>query len=357
MANQGYDRVVADRKRLLEQLFPAGISRLWCPALTHYDTNGQIDYTRAKAHLAYMRQWVKGFLIPGSTGDGWELSRAETDELTTFAIGQAKELRFHLLIGVLKKRATEVSGAMLALAGRSANSTATEAAAVTPSPCSLPSQVSGFTICPPAGREFDREKMHRDLSGILQLGLPVALYQLPQLTQNEMEPGLVEELAAQFSNLILFKDSSGSDRVALSHPEVPGVFLVRGAEGGFARWFLATGGPYHGFLLSTANCFARDLSEMIEKLNEGSLGEGQVISDRLSMVIKEVFDLVKGVTVGNAFANANKAMDHFFAFGPRAALVPPPRLHAGQSLPKEVVQNVGKALERCGLMPRKGYLE
>jgi hypothetical protein len=59
---------------------------------------------------------------------------------------------------------------------------------------------------------------------------------------------------------------------------------------------------------------------------------------------------------GNAFANANKAMDHFMAHGPRAASLPPPRLHSGEVLPPEVIARTGDALNRRGLLPAKGYL-
>ena len=60
---------------------------------------------------------------------------------------------------------------------------------------------------------------------------------------------------------------------------------------------------------------------------------------------------------GNPFANANKAVDHFFAFGPKARDAPPPRLHAGVLLPADVIHAAGDTLLRHGLMPEKGYLE
>ena len=78
---------------------------------------------------------------------------------------------------------------------------------------------------------------------------------------------------------------------------------------------------------------------------------------RLTSVVAEVFQLVNSVADGNPFANGNKAMDHFFAHGPRAAEISPPRLHAGSRLPLEVIRATGEALSRHGLMPNKGYLE
>jgi len=89
------------------------------------------------------------------------------------------------------------------------------------------------------------------------------------VTENTMSPGLVAGLAALHSNFILFKDTSGADAVALSGENLHGVFLVRGAEGNYSRWLKEAGGPYDGFLLSTANCFGRELVQIIKDVGAG----------------------------------------------------------------------------------------
>ena len=68
-------------------------------------------------------------------------------------------------------------------------------------------------------------------------------------------------------------------------------------------------------------------------------------------MVKDVFAFVAGLPDGNVFANANKAMDHFFARGPNAASVTPARL------PVEVIRQAGAALERHSFLPPRGYLE
>ena len=73
--------------------------------------------------------------------------------------------------------------------------------------------------------------------------------------------------------------------------------------------------------------------------------------------MREVFAGVAQLPEGNAFANANKSMDHFFAFGPNALNARPPRLHAGSRIPVEVLRVARDALFRHGFLPRKGYLE
>ena len=80
------------------------------------------------------------------------------------------------------------------------------------------------------------------------------------------------------------------------------------------------------------------------------------MSDRLTQVVEHVFTLVNDMPDGNAFTNANKAMDHYMAFGAKARRTQPPRLHAGTLIPEDVIMRVGEVLESANLIPDKGYL-
>jgi dihydrodipicolinate synthase/N-acetylneuraminate lyase len=307
MADQN---VSAQRAAQLERIFPAGVPRLWCPSLTHYDPHGAIDSARIIAHLKHIAPHVKGLLIPGSTGDGWELAEHETRQVLDIALDQAAKLKLHLLIGVLK---FDVSSTLSALGetaawvkarhGPPAAKSSKEPAGKDAAPC--------FTVCPPRGRDLPAAAIESALVSMLETGHPLALYQLPQITQNEMSPGLLGQLAERFANFILFKDSSGADRVATAGKDLAGVFLMRGAECDYARWLKSAGGPYDGFLLSTANCFAAPLAQIILDLSEGRPEAAQQMSQRLTAVVNAVFQLVVGLPAGNPFVNANKAIDHF----------------------------------------------
>ena len=342
-----------DRSQLLKRLFPNRVPVLWCPLLTHYRGEGAIDRARMAAHLEHLSPHVKGFLIPGSTGDGWEMSDTEIRQLLGIAVEECKRQDLNLLIGVLKTDAREVLKTMTQTVewlgsrtnGRSVEDNLAQA------------KVCGFTICAPRGKELSQEEIETALVSVLETGLPIAVYQLPQITQNEIGPELASSLAHRFANFILFKDTSGADRVVLSGRSLEGVFTVRGAEGDYARWLNTAGGPYHGFLLSTANCFSRELHQIIDDISDNRMDEARQMAARLTSVVAEVFQLVNSVPEGNPFANGNKAIDHFFAHGPRAAEVAPPRLHAGSCLPLEIIRATGEALSRHGLMPNKGYLE
>jgi dihydrodipicolinate synthase/N-acetylneuraminate lyase len=345
--------VASKRENIQELLFPRGIPPLWCPPLTHFDAGRRIDLGRMEAHLAWMMPHVKGYLVPGSTGDGWDLDDAETDTVVRFAVDMARKKGISLLLGALRKKTTDVTvsierflGILHKLTGKTDPLAALVAAGV-----------SGFTICPPAGKDLDQATIVAALEIILDRGLPVALYQLPQVTENETAPETFAKLVAKYPNLILFKDSSGADRIALSGVDARGVFLVRGAEGDYARWLRSAGGAYDGFLLSTANSFPAGLLSVVNGIREGRLAEALRVSTALSGTVGEVFGLVGEIPCGNAFTNANKAIEHFMAFGPSATDREGPMLHGGIRIPAGIITATGDILKRYGLMPEKGYLE
>ena len=342
-----------ERADLLKQFFPRGVPDLWCPSLTHYTLDGAIDGTRIAAHLRHLSPSVKGFLIPGSTSDGWELTEKEFWTLLEIALEQARSLELHLLIGVLKADAAEAlvqAEKVLEYLKRKSRQTDRLAAMAQ-------ARVCGLAICAPRGHGVSQEEIERGLVPVLETGAPVALYQLPQMTLNEIGPELAVTLAERFPNFLLFKDTSGSDRVVLSGNDLGGVFMMRGAEGDYLRWLKAAGGSYDGFLLSTANCLASELSQMIAHARAGELDGARKLSEKVTAIMNEVFELVRPVADGNVYANANKAIDHFLAHGRRATELAGPRLHAGSSLPNAVVQRTGEILEKYGVRPDHGYVD
>jgi len=115
---------------------------------------------------------------------------------------------------------------------------------------------------------------------------------------------------------------------------------VRGAEGDYARW-LAPAGPYHGFLLSTANAFARELATVL-----ADPVAGKSLSDTVSLQVADAFAAVADCPHGNAFANANKALEHLFTHGlDDWGNHPAPILHGGHRLPKSALADLAKRLK------------
>jgi 4-hydroxy-tetrahydrodipicolinate synthase len=348
------DMINEKRMILIGELFPEGIPRLWCPALTHYSDDGGIDLARMSAHLKSLIPWVRGFFIPGTTGDGWELNDEDTLALTEFALQSAQKHKIKLLVGALKADVDDmkriISG-MLPLVQRHSGLQGTGVEIF------KKANVSGFAVCPLRGHSRSQIEIESSLSAIMDLGLPMALYQLPFITENEVSPETFEMLVRKYPNLIFFKDSSGADRIGLSAVEKGGIFLVRGGEGDYAKWLKEGGGCYDGFLLSIANCFAPELSSIIGNLEKGDKEKAREISERLTRTLFGAFALVKTLTCGNPYTNANKAFDHFYAFGPSAKSKEGPMLKGGCRIPREIIGAIGDLLKNYQLMPEKGYLE
>jgi dihydrodipicolinate synthase/N-acetylneuraminate lyase len=342
--------LAAARAALMQQLLPDGVPTLWCPLLTHYDDGGRIDFERIRRQLDFLAPSVRGFLVPGSTGDGWQLSADETQALLAGVVEMAVQRRLALLIGVLQPTGAAMHDAL----ARTLRWLQQRAGSDDPLAALRSASVAGFTFCAPHGAALTQGDIADALDSLLATGLPAALYQLPQVTGNRIAPETVRALAARHANLLMLKDTSGEDRVAESGPT--DLFLVRGAEGGYSRHLKPGGGRYDGFLLSTANGFGPQLAALIDHLRDGRQAEADALSARLEATVNEVFAAAAPLPYGNAFTNANKAIDHFMAHGPGARSVTPPRLHSGERLPAELLAATGAALESNALMPTRGYL-
>jgi dihydrodipicolinate synthase/N-acetylneuraminate lyase len=339
------------REILVDNLFPEGIPRLWCPALSHFQADGSIDAARTERHLAAVAPYAKGIMVPGSTGEGWDMTDAQIRELLVVVLRSARELGLRVLIGVLRKELDQ----MLAVIEGTISWLCDETGQVPDMAAMLASNVVGFTVCPPSGSNLSPDQMHDSLSAVLELGHPTALYQLPQVTENEMSPECVTQLAASYPNFYLLKDTSGTDRIALAGHDLHGVFLVRGAEGQYHSWLRVGGGPYDGYLLSSANCFAQQLMEVMELANS-RIDDAVHLAQRIENVIECCFTIVNDFPASNPFANGNKIIDHVLAWGDKALSQPPPYLSGGDQLPMEFVDQALQVLEQQQLLPQQGYL-
>lgn len=320
------------RENLIQRTFPGGIARLWCPPLTHYRQDASLDADRIEAHVRALAPSVGGLLVPGSTGDGWELSRAQKLELLDIVLPLAAGLGLPVLIGALE-RTTDGMLDFIGALGRRLHE----------------SPVAGIVACAPTGAAVPDATMAASFGRILELGLPTAIYQLPQVTGNEISSGTITSLASRFSNFFMIKDSSGEDRLANANLDLGGVFLVRGAELGYGGW-LKPQGPYDGFLLSTANWLAPHLAKIAMKTSTEQLDRA------VDAVVAGAFELVPGYPTGNAFGNSAKLMDHVMAYGNEASMTPGPYSRDGRAFPRELVRRATELLSSQGLLPASGYM-
>lgn len=276
------------------------LPRLWVPTLTFYRETGEIDFERTDVMLARIYPYCQGVLVPGSTGDGWLLDDKEQYELVKHYLSGFEFGRFKILIGALMPDAESTLAAIEKWCGL----------IKFVSDCSDIRQgmdklnVVGFVVCSPKGNH-SQEYIQSSLHKVFSCGLPLAFYQLPQITGNLVEPETLRIIAAQFPNLIMVKDTGGGDEIAKS-----GLFkdkmLVRGAEGNPGPLISGKNQIYDGLLLSTVNSFPAVYAEIIVD------GKGY---DKIGDIISKTFAMASVNPVSNAFSDANRAIDHVMYYG------------------------------------------
>ncbi len=347
------EEAVKKRQEIVSGLFPEGIPSLWCPMIVHYTLEGQIDLDRMEKHMRYMIPDVSSFLLFGSTGDGWELDADEKETLLRACVEWSKRYGIRMLLGVLQPEIGETRREIAKWLEWLKAYANTRDAVQAMRDCG----VVGFTVCAPRGAELSQQTIRDGLESILQLNLPLALYQLPQVTQNEIAPETLSLLAAKYPNFYLFKDTSGEDRALLSGLDSGGVFFVRGMEGDYFDWFTGNKKRYPGFLLSTANCFASLLQQMLAAARAGDNTLAKSCSDQVQGMINAVLANTASLAGGNVFANANKCFEHCLAYGRQWMQFPLPMRHCGEIIPVPYVAFAEQILEKFGFMPEKGYLQ
>src|SRR5688572_28450289 len=150
------------RARLTTRLFPQGLPRLWCPTLTHFAAKGEFDRPRIQRHLQFLAPAVKGALVPGSTGEGWEMSDADIQRLLEVVLDAARAADIRVLIGVLK---SDLSG-MLQCQDATMAFLKQRAGLSSPDAALQHSNVVGFTVCPPKGDDLNQKDIEEALARV-----------------------------------------------------------------------------------------------------------------------------------------------------------------------------------------------
>ena len=278
---------------------------LWFPPLTYYKEEGKIDFEKMEQELAKIYPYSQGVLIPGSTGDAWVLDDVRQEEIVRFFLKGFSFGRFAVMLGALKPTVEETLASIARwcevlrdMAGMEDNKAAMEKLGV-----------KAFVFCVPNGMT-DPAEQKEAMSRILSNDLPMAFYQLPGVTGVTVEPALISELADEFDNLIVAKDSGGKDEMAKSGLLNGKLTLLRGAEGDPAELVLGDNACYDGLLLSTVNCFAAEYDAFLKE-EKTYAGFGDVITD--------VFAEAAKAPVSNAFSDAVRAICHAKEYGEEAA--------------------------------------
>jgi dihydrodipicolinate synthase/N-acetylneuraminate lyase len=318
---------------------------LWVPLLTHYQGGVPVavDGARMAAHVASLRPHLRQFLLAGSTGDGWELSIRQLFDIARLARDPAvfdRETR--LLFGLLRGTTDEVIQWAHALEQNFAEHGPPAG------------EFLGYAVCPPIDADSGQDAIRRHYEQVLEATTrPIAVYELPQVTGCSIAPQTLRALAED-PRVILFKDTGGVDAVARAGA-IASVVMLRGAEGGYAE-ALKPAGPYDGWLLSTANVFAREFRHILRLRDAGDTEAARALSDRIAGQVAALFEAAADLPFGNAFSNANHAGEHILAHGRAWRDAPPPVTVSGNMLPRALLEAAAKSLGEHPGVAERGYL-
>jgi len=318
--------------------------RLWVPLLTHYRRSGpdvEVDLERTASHLSFIRPSVHQFLLAGSTGDGWEMGLEQLLALIRLTERHDLFQGSRFLVGALRPTTDGViewaNAIESAIAGMNVPA----------------GEYCGLAVCPPIDANASQADILRHYERVLgETRSEIAVYQLPQVTQCSIEPDTMRELGKN-SRITMFKDTSGTDIVALSGFKGPK--MVRGAEGNYVDMLQPTG-LYDGWLLSTGNAFGPHLRRMLVLLGAGRQEEASAISRVLTTVVTELFAAAAKLPFGNPFSNANRAVDHLWAHGAAWVNAPLPLTISGNELPRELLEAASDLVGQFPSLPERGYL-
>ncbi len=181
----------------------------------------------------------------------------------------------------------------------------------------------GFAINPPSNTDNQKE-IEECLSDIIEnyKQFPFVLYQLPHITNSEMSVETVSNLVARFGNIIMLKDSSGTDNILKSQRSLDGVFMVRGAECNQMESLMNMNygvAGYNGLLLSTANNYGLQLSQMMNDLMDGNWTNAEKLSKLVTGLTNKTFEVVSKYNFCNPYTNSAKMVDYFMAYGDKVS--------------------------------------
>ncbi|MEA3155987.1 MAG: 4-hydroxy-tetrahydrodipicolinate synthase [Betaproteobacteria bacterium] len=321
---------------------------LWVPLLTHYRAGaksgsaGRVDPERMAAQVRAISPAVRQFLLAGSTGDGWELDFDAFMDIVDLSRRQDVFRGTRILYGVLRPTTEEVVDWAVRLEASLAEDGAPA------------SEYAGLAICPPIDAGANQSSILHHFQAILERTTsPIAVYQLPQVTQCTIGRETMEELALN-KRVTMFKDTSGTDTIAQKGP-ISGVLLVRGAEGSYLE-SLAPFGGYDGWLLSSGNVFGPALRRILDLHAKAATERARQLSSIVTLMVEALFEAAGNVPFGNPFSNANRAVDHLLATGSSWRDSPLPLTVNGNALPSELISAAEDIIGHLPGITSYGYL-
>ena len=167
-----------------------------------------------------------------------------------------------------------------------------------------------------------------------ETSLPVIIYNVPGRTGANMLPDTVIRLANDVPNIRGIKEASGNyDQVSEILRRAPKDFTVLSGDDDMTLAFMATGA--HGVISVASNIAPKEVTQMVEALQQGRLADARVLHHRL-------FPLFKACFVESNPIPAKAALAQLGVIGGTVRLPLAPASEATQALMQKVMAELWK---------------
>jgi 4-hydroxy-tetrahydrodipicolinate synthase len=230
--------------------------------LTLFTRNGAKVNLEATGELAdwLIKRGANGLFIAGSTGEGPLMSLQERKALAEFMV--------------------ERVGGRIPLIVHTGCASARDTIGLTEHARHIGADAAG--VVTPYYYNFDQRALRQYHSRIAQAtpDFPQLLYNIPALTNNELTPGLVENLVRRHENIVGIKDSSGSLERLTEYLRIPrDDFAVICGMDSMVLDALQLGA--HGNVSSTANVVPHFFAKIHENFRKGNVRAANRWQDRI----------------------------------------------------------------------------
>jgi len=234
--------------------------------LTPFTKNGkQVDYDKACAYAHYLAdKGVHGIFVGGTSGEALLMSMDERKRLTEELVGAVGKR-----IEVVVQSGTIDTYSTIELTEHSMASGAKAVGIYTPSIYRLDGSAN-----------YNHFKMIAEASP----KSPILLYNIPSVTNNNLSPDLIMQLANDFDNVVGMKDSSGNmGHVARVVAKTPKSFIVINGADDFTYQAYMTG--CQGSVAITANVAPEIFLKIYKEQKAGNFKAALKASEHLTRVI------------------------------------------------------------------------
>jgi 4-hydroxy-tetrahydrodipicolinate synthase len=230
--------------------------------------NGKVDEKKLRELIEFhIANGTSGIVPCGTTGESATLSFQEHDRVIEVTIEQSK------------KRVPVIAGT---------GSNSTEEAIMLTRHAQKAGADASLQVSPYYNRPTQRGLYEHFKAIAESVDIPLILYNIASRTGVNIEPETIARLARECKNIVGVKEASGSlDQMARIKALCPGSFSLISGDDSLTLPVLSIGGT--GVISVVANIVPKDVAEMVESFEQGSIKKAQAIHYKLLPLIKAMF--------------------------------------------------------------------